>query len=108
MGLEVGGGGLVLASLLGGKADEAFDTGATLTGPRATVTVGGKKFACGIAGHGEPIGPFSGVPAADLETPLAERRIGGLGIHITKRLKGACSYERCGGSYHAALRKRLG
>lgn len=47
----------------------------------------------------------SGAP--DLETPLRERRIGGLGIHFVKHLMHEVTYDRVGGRNRLVLKKKL-
>ena len=46
------------------------------------------------------------VPPPDLGAPLAERPIGGLGVHLVKNLTDAQDYRREGGKNVLVLRKR--
>ncbi len=63
--------------------------------------------------HGEIIDggarfdPFSGAPEPDLTGKLDERRLGGLGVHIVKRVTDGYSYERRDNLNHTFLFKNL-
>ncbi len=46
-------------------------------------------------------------PAPDLEKPIEDRPIGGLGIHLVKRLMDGMEYRRYAGRNHLVLRKNL-
>jgi anti-sigma regulatory factor (Ser/Thr protein kinase) len=46
-------------------------------------------------------------PPPDLETPLLEREIGGLGIHLVRRMMDHMEYRRDGQQNHVRLRKRI-
>jgi len=47
------------------------------------------------------------VPEPDTETPIEERKIGGLGVAITRRLMDGIEYERRDGKNRLVLRKRM-
>ncbi|MEO8602268.1 MAG: ATP-binding protein [bacterium] len=47
------------------------------------------------------------LPEPNLDAPLAERPIGGLGIHLVRRYVDEFDYRREGGRNHIRLRKRL-
>lgn len=47
-------------------------------------------------------------PAPDLTLPLAERPLGGLGIHLLRELADGMSYERRDGTNRLVLTKRMG
>src|SRR3990172_8463069 len=47
------------------------------------------------------------VPEPDTETPIEERKIGGLGVAITRRLMDGIEYERRDGMNRLVLRKRM-
>ena len=46
---------------------------------------------------GPAFNPFEDAPAPDLDATVADRRIGGLGIHLVETLMEAVSYSRGGG-----------
>lgn len=76
-------------------------------GPNVFVTLDGNELSCEIIDRGIPFNPFTDAPPPDLSSPLPDRRVGGLGIHIAKTLMDSCSYERRDGLNHTVLRKRL-
>lgn len=47
------------------------------------------------------------LPAPDLDAPLEERRVGGLGVHLVRQFMDEIEYRRVGGRNHLHLRKRL-
>ncbi len=47
-------------------------------------------------------------PPPDLDSPLEDRRIGGLGVHLVKTIMDEVSYRREGDRNHLTLRKRFG
>jgi anti-sigma regulatory factor (Ser/Thr protein kinase) len=57
-----------------------------------------------ISDSGTPFDPRQ-VPAPDLSLPLEERPIGGLGVHMIKRLADGLEYERRDGFNHVTFRK---
>ncbi len=46
--------------------------------------------------NGQPFNPFSEAPEPDLDTPLEQRRIGGLGIHFVRSMLETFHYQRDG------------
>jgi serine/threonine-protein kinase RsbW len=61
-----------------------------------------------ISDDGQAFDPLQQAAAPDLDAPLAERRIGGLGIHFVKTLMDTVEYRRADGRNHMTLRKRIG
>jgi serine/threonine-protein kinase RsbW len=55
---------------------------------------------------GEPFNPLE-VPEADTTKPLDERAVGGLGIHLARKLTDGLEYQRCGGKNLLVLKKHL-
>ena len=49
-----------------------------------------------VRDNGAAFDPFSEAPQPDLDAPLAERRIGGLGVHLVKQFMDQCTYRREG------------
>lgn len=47
-------------------------------------------------------------PEPDLTSPLEQRRIGGLGLHLVRNLMDVLNYERRGDRNHFRMTKRLG
>jgi anti-sigma regulatory factor (Ser/Thr protein kinase) len=60
-----------------------------------------------VVDDGRPFDPRD-VPAPDLDAPLEERGIGGLGLHIVRKMMDGLSYRREGSRNVLTLRKRLG
>lgn len=81
--------------------------GPSAPGPRVTVTLEGDDLTCEVVDAGKPFDPFTEAPPPDLAAPIAERPIGGLGVHLVRRLMDGCSYARRDGCNHTLLRKRL-
>jgi anti-sigma regulatory factor (Ser/Thr protein kinase) len=77
-------------------------------GPRVTVTLEDNQLACEVVDDGRPFDPFTEAPPPDLAAPIAERAVGGLGVHLVRQLMDACSYQRRDGRNHTLLLKRLG
>ena len=55
---------------------------------------------------GEPFDPRQ-VPEVDTSAPLAERRVGGLGVHLVRKLAASLSYEYRDGTSIVTVVKRL-
>lgn len=47
-------------------------------------------------------------PEPDLDAPLDDRQVGGLGIHLVRRLMDEVHYRREGGRNHLSFAKRVG
>jgi serine/threonine-protein kinase RsbW len=54
---------------------------------------------------GQPFNPLA-LPPFDPDTPLQERRAGGMGINMVRRLTDEQTYERCGGRNRLRLAVR--
>lgn len=74
---------------------------------RVDVTLDGDEIRAEMVDGGVAFDPFAEAPAPDLDSPIENRRIGGLGVHITKKLMDAYRYERRGELNHTVLSKRL-
>lgn len=81
----------------GGRAGGAVTVEAELQADRVSVT---------ISDDGKPFDPI-GVAAPDTALPLAERPVGGLGLHLVRGLLDEVSYERRGDRNVVVLAKRL-
>ncbi len=60
-----------------------------------------------ISDPGRPFDPLREVPAPDLDSPLEQRRIGGLGVHLVRSLMDKVSYRRRAGRNVLTLSKSL-
>jgi serine/threonine-protein kinase RsbW len=61
-----------------------------------------------IVDAGAAFDPLHDAPEPDIDAPVEERRIGGLGIHLVKNLMDDVVYRRVDGRNHLCLSKRLG
>jgi anti-sigma regulatory factor (Ser/Thr protein kinase) len=59
-----------------------------------------------VIDDGRPFNPID-VPAPDLDAPIEERRIGGLGVHLVREMMDTLEYERLHGHNVLRLSKRL-
>jgi serine/threonine-protein kinase RsbW len=59
-----------------------------------------------VSDSGRPFNPID-VPTPDLDAPIDERRIGGLGIHIVREMMDTLEYAREGDRNILRLRKRV-
>lgn len=66
----------------------------------------GRRLRFVIEDDARPFDPLT-VEAPDLETQAAERRIGGLGIHLVRTIMDRVAYERVGGRNRLILEKDI-
>jgi serine/threonine-protein kinase RsbW len=66
----------------------------------------GEELTLLIEDDGPAFDPLK-LPAPNIHAPLAERHVGGLGVHLVRQLMDAVSYEREGGRNRLRLRKRV-
>ena len=59
-----------------------------------------------IVDDGDPFNPLEDAPDPDTDSALAERRVGGLGVHFVKTLVDDVRYWRDDNKNHVALSKR--
>lgn len=59
-----------------------------------------------VSDDGDVFDPFT-APPPDLESPVEERSIGGLGIHLVRRFADGVSYERAGERNVVTIRLKL-
>ena len=69
-------------------------------------TVSARELTAEVEDDGRAFDPLS-VPPPDLHKPLAERKIGGLGIHFLRTLLTEVSYCRSGDRNRLVLKKSL-
>lgn len=54
----------------------------------------GDSISIELTDSGRPFDPLTEAPEPDLTAPVGERRVGGLGVHLTKTLMDEVSYSR--------------
>ena len=59
-----------------------------------------------IEDDGHSFNPLT-APRPDLDSPLGERRVGGVGVHLIRELMDRVRYERVGGRNRLTMVKRL-
>lgn len=74
---------------------------------QVVVSLQDAALCCEVIDSGAHFDPFSEVPEPDLNCALAARCLGGLGVHIVKRVADAYSYERRDNFNHTFLIKNL-
>jgi anti-sigma regulatory factor (Ser/Thr protein kinase) len=60
-----------------------------------------------VEDDGRPFDPLT-IPPPDLSSPLAEREVGGLGIHLVRKLMSEVTYRRIGDRNRLVLTKAFG
>ncbi len=68
----------------------------------------GEKVRVEIVDDGQPFDPLNEAPEPDIDAPLEERAIGGLGIHLVREMMDELHYSREGGKNRLAMVKRKG
>ena len=71
-----------------------------------TVTSEPDALTITISDNGLPFDPLNDAPPPDLTSPIENRPIGGLGIHLVRTMMDEMSYRRENGRNHLALTKR--
>ena len=56
-----------------------------------------------LSDSGRPFDPLTEAPAPDLDSAVGERRVGGLGVHLTKTLMDEVRYAREGDRNHLSI-----
>lgn len=72
----------------------------------AEVTVQGEDLTTVVADPGRAFNPLDVAPP-DLHAPLAERTLGGLGVHLVRSLMDSVEYRRDNGKNVLTMRKRV-
>lgn len=71
-----------------------------------TIAREGDELVAEISDDGRPFDPLQAAPP-DLDSPIEERRVGGLGVHLVKTLMDKVDYAHRDGRNHVTLRKRI-
>jgi serine/threonine-protein kinase RsbW len=70
------------------------------------IEVAGSELRSEVVDGGREFNPLD-APAPDLDAPLEERELGGLGIHLVRTLMDRTEYRRDGGKNVLTMRKRI-
>ena len=70
------------------------------------IKVSAGEFVATVTDYGREFNPLD-TPAPDLSATLADRELGGLGIHLVRSLMDHASYERAEGKNVLTVRKRF-
>ena len=70
-----------------------------------TLTSDRKSLILEIVDDGKPFNPFAEAPAPDLDSPVPERPIGGLGVYLVQELVDEAYYRREDGKNKVTLTK---
>ena len=72
-----------------------------------TLALEGDELTIRVEDDGRAFDPLQ-APPPDLDLPLEERPVGGLGIHIVRSVMDAVEYQRRGGRNVLTMRKTIG
>ena len=70
-----------------------------------TLTSDSKSLTLEIVDSGKPFDPFADAPPPDLDSPVPDRPIGGLGVYLVRKLMDEASYRREDGMNKVTLIK---
>ena len=73
---------------------------------QAQVTIQGENLTTVVSDPGRAFNPLDVAPP-DLNAPLAERALGGLGVHLVRSLMDSVEYRRDNGKNVLTMRKRV-
>ena len=59
------------------------------------IDIGGGFLSATVSDDGKPFDPLS-LPEPDIHAPIEERKVGGLGIHLLRKLMDTVEYRRTG------------
>jgi serine/threonine-protein kinase RsbW len=74
---------------------------------RISVTLDAARFGMEISDPGGAFDPLRETPAPDLDSPLEQRRVGGLGVHFVRTMMDDITYRREGDRNVLTLSKSL-
>ena len=64
-------------------------------------------LAASVSDDGDPFNPLA-QPLPDIHAPLADRKIGGLGLHLLRSMMDSVEYRRASGRNHLTFRTHVG
>ena len=99
---------LALDELLTNVVSYAFDEGALAPVITLTLRLRNDTLEARLEDNGRPFNPLRDAPAPDLDLSAEDRRVGGLGIHLTKAFVHGLDYERVDGWNRLYLVQPLG
>lgn len=70
------------------------------------IAVAGDELVAELSDDGRPFDPLQ-APPPDLDSPIEERRIGGLGVHLVRTMMDEVTYAYRDGRNHVRLGKRI-
>jgi serine/threonine-protein kinase RsbW len=70
------------------------------------ISTADSELVAAVVDDGQEFNPLE-APAPDLNAPLEDRKLGGLGIHLVRSLMDHVSYERTGSQNVLTIRKRI-
>jgi anti-sigma regulatory factor (Ser/Thr protein kinase) len=97
---------LVLEEIVTNIARYAFEAGASRE-VRVHLSVDTTWIFLTVEDDGRPFNPLQDAPVPDTETPLEDRPVGGLGLHLVKEMVGRLEYEREGETNRVHMRVEL-
>lgn len=81
-----------------GRTDDLNEIEITLTSKPESLTIE-------IVDNGRPFNPLKDAPEPDLDSGIAERAVGGLGVHLVRTMMDEMHYRRDGGKNYLTLVK---
>lgn len=83
-----------------GRTDDLHEIEITLTSEPGSLTIE-------IVDNGRPFDPLTDAPPPDLDSGVAERAVGGLGVYLVRTMMDKMHYRRDGGRNYLTLVKEL-
>ena len=99
---------LALDELLTNVVSYAFENDADTPVITLALHLTDERLEARLEDNGRPFNPLRDAPAPDLDLSAEDRRVGGLGIHLTKAFVHALTYERVDGWNRLYLVQPLG
>jgi len=97
---------LVLDEVVTNVIDHGFEGIAGEPEIRLTMTLEGDQLMIRVEDNGKAFDPLQAAPP-DLDLPLEERPVGGLGIHIVRSVMNTVEYDRRGGRNLLTMHKTI-
>jgi anti-sigma regulatory factor (Ser/Thr protein kinase) len=97
---------LVLDEVVTNVIDYAFEGFAGQPEIRLTMTLEGDQLTIRVEDNGRAFDPLQAAPP-DLDLPLEDRPVGGLGIHIVRSVMNTVEYDRRGGRNLLTMHKTI-